>query len=755
MPKKHKKPMKKAKPRPAPAKSRRPAAPAKPLAKRSGAVARGPEPKAKLKPSAPPPKPAAKGKARKAPLPKAKSLVKTSAHQLKASSSKIKPSAFQPKPLAKAKAKSISRAKVSASPPPRAKVSVSPPPKPKASVSPPPSAKVSVNPPLKPRATVSPPPKPKASPRATEHAPEPAPSAIAPQVAPVIRLRERGPRPSLNRDTWQSLEEAAERAQRSPLSDAQRAVIRAALEAKDSLLAIGDEIQAKLCYQLCAPLLSEPTVVLSPVPADLQAQYEALSAERKPVVCLLPELSGPERSAALARVLRSGSLLVLLSPEALSAPDVQKALAKSGVGLFVVEEAQCASELSHEIRPSYAALPNVLSALGRPPVMALARVATSAVLSDAAKRLALAEPVVARAPFVPANVQLVTRLARGEPRQASLIRLLEQLEPPGLVLCASPHDVDSVYATLRDARSTITAHRYHGGMTPSDRATELLNFTLPGARGVMVAVSAFAPGSGLLGLGEPAAQAALGFGRGTGKRDLRFVVHYQSPASLEQYLREIQHAGRDGQSATCVLFHESSHRSLHEVMLAQQRFKPAHLVELGRVLEAPALEARTVTLESLALATGQSRRTTDRLTALLADAGVVTKTGGWVRAAIGASELQNACRDLGAKLDALREQDARRLAAVSAFAESPHCKLLELSRYLGVAAEAPCGRCSACNGDQLAREPALAAPSRRAVVQEFSVRPAASVEPSSAPSLSAPLTAKLTDFGAVMPRVVH
>ncbi len=192
------------------------------------------------------------------------------------------------------------------------------------------------------------------------------------------------------------------------------------------------------------------------------------------------------------------------------------------------------------------------------------------------------------------NVQLVTKLSQGDGRQASLVRLVERLELPGLVFCATPHDVDSVYGALRGAG--IAAQRHHSGMTPSDRAAELLNFTLPGTRSVMVALSAFAPGSGLPGIGEP----LEGVGRGPGKRDLRFVVHYQSPASIEQYLREIQRAGADGKPAMCVLLHESSHRSLHEVMLAQQRFKAVHLAELGRALETPALEGRTVTLEALA-----------------------------------------------------------------------------------------------------------------------------------------------------------
>jgi ATP-dependent DNA helicase RecQ len=422
------------------------------------------------------------------------------------------------------------------------------------------------------------------------------PAHAAKPTATVIHMREPGPRPRVTQDAWRRIEEMAARAQAAGLSDAQRLAIRAALEAQDSVVLIPDEAQAVACYQLSAWLLGAPTVVLSPVLSELQAQSEALTARRNPVVCFLPEFSGPERSAALTRIARGGSLLVLLSPESLAAPDVQKALAKSGIALFVVEEAHCASDLSHEIRPSYSELGQTLRALGKPPVMALTRVATSQVLRDVASRLCLTNPVVVRAPAVPSNLRLVTRLARGEQRQAALVRMIERLEPPGLVFCAAPHDVDSVYSALRGGG--ITAHRYHGGMTPADRATELLTFTLPGSRGVMVAVSAFAPGSGLPGLGDQATSTALGFGRGAGKRDLRFVVHYQSPASIEQYLREIQRAGVDGSPATCVLFHESSHRSLHEVLLAQQRFRATHLAELGRALEAAALEGRTGRLQN-------------------------------------------------------------------------------------------------------------------------------------------------------------
>jgi len=558
------------------------------------------------------------------------------------------------------------------------------------------------------------------------------------------------PRTVLTSDTWRTIEALSTRLGRSALNDPQRVAIRAALEGHDSVVVFADDERALSCYQLPAFQLSQPTVVISPVPADLKAQHEVLSAHQLPSVCVSGELSGAERHAAIARIARGGALLVLLGPESANAPDIRQALAKSGVALLVVEEAHCASLASHEWRPSYSELAETRRAFGVPPVMAITRVATSVVRRDIRERLGLDAPVTIQSAPVRENVRLVTKLARGEGRQASLVRLVERLTLPGLVLCATPHDVDSVYSALRAAG--IAAHRHHNGMTASDRAAELLHFSLPGQRAVLVAVSAFAPGSGVPGIGDQA-DASTAFGRGPSKRDLRFVVHYQSPASIEQYLREIQRAGADGLPATCVLLHESSHRSLHEVMLAQQRFRATHLAELARALEAPALEGRTVSVEALALGTGQSRRTTDRLTALLADAGVVSRAGSSLRVLCTATELDEACRRLGAQLYALREQDARRLASMSAFAEASECKLSCLNQYLGEGASAECGRCSACDRELLAPSQEslpLQTSTRRAFVQEFSVQsltapPVSGVVTIGGEPAPRPLAAKLAD----------
>ncbi len=585
-----------------------------------------------------------------------------------------------------------------------------------------------------------------------------APKQTVPARSSQLRMRERSARSRVTLDTWRRVEEVARRLGRAPLSDEQRVAVRAALEGHDSLVVMPDDERAVTCYQLAALQLTDPTVVVSPIAAQLKAQHAGLNERHfgQNCVCLLPEQSAPERSALLSRIARGGSLLVLLTPEALREIDVQQALAKSSVALFVVEEAHCASDASHELRPSYTELASTLQRFDSPPVMAITRVAISEVRRDIRERLGLSAPVTVLAAPVRDNLQIVTKLARGEGRQASLVRLVERLELPGLVYCATPHDVDSVYAALGGAG--IAVHRHHSSMTPSERAAQLLDFSQPGQRSVLVALSAFSPSSGLPGIGEQ----VEGFGRGPVRRDLRFVVHYQSPASLEQYLREIERAGGDGKPALCVLLHESSHRSLHEVMLAQQRFKATHLAELGRALETPALEGRTISLEALALGTGQSRRTTDRLTALLADAGLVSRSSGSVRVLCSASELDEGCRRLGAQLYALRERDARRLASVSAFAESSECKFSCLNQYLGDGSSEPCARCNACVSELLAPSQESLVPqasTRRAVVQEFSLQPVTHSHSGVVPSGARPsaahtdggnsnsMTAKLTDFG--------
>ncbi len=550
------------------------------------------------------------------------------------------------------------------------------------------------------------------------------------------------PREAPNAAALQRIDDCARRLGIA-LPDAEfRRALGAVLGGGDALAFTADFSAVSLAAVATAEQIRQPTLLISPLASELRALGERLAGERLNVVRVNGSLAAGERSKALSRVEQGGSLLVLLAPGELRKHDLARACARAGVGLVIADEVHVLSSWTHELRPSLETLPEVLQQWGRPPLLALTRPVPIALRHDIADRLALRRPALAEVSPFRDNVVLSSFVARGEMRQARLLELLQRLPPPGVIYCALPHDVDAVYAGLCAMR--LTAHRHHAGLPPAERAQELEAWRAAGRRGIMVTTSGFATPSGALGLGEDEDPTAASFGRGLARRDVRFVIHYQAPPSLEQYVREIALAGADGERADAVLLYESAHRSLNDALLAQQRFRAQHVEALARALEAAALENRPLTIEALALTSGQSRRTTDRLASLAADAGAIEKVAGWVRPTLAAGELAGVCRKLASRLSDLRAQDARRLDAVGEYAEAPGCRSAALSRYFGLD-QGRCGRCSFCAPVASDARPAdFSGQVRRPAVQQFSVSPAQVATHSE--RQAAPLTAKLADF---------
>src|SRR5690606_37727935 len=198
-------------------------------------------------------------------------------------------------------------------------------------------------------------------------------------------------------------------------------------------------------------------------------------------------------------------------------------------------------------------------------------------------------------------------------------------------------------------RHRIPAVRYHGKLPKAERDAAQARFMTPRKRLVMVATSAF--------------------GMGIDKPDIRYIVHYQAPGSLEQYVQEAGRAGRDGKPASCELLFDPEDLEIQRFLLRKSRPSPGQLLAVADALRAYADEGRSPTAEELAVSAGVPQTVARSMAAELEALGlVVLDEGGLVRVTVSAHALDSGARDLAARLDTLARQDEKRLQAVAAYA---------------------------------------------------------------------------------------
>jgi len=451
--------------------------------------------------------------------------------------------------------------------------------------------------------------------------------------------------------------------------------------------------------------LRRPSLLVSASLVTLLREKLRLSALGLPVLLLQPSEGRLPRGDVEA-LLGPGPLLVLVSSEALFHDEVLSALERASLATVAVDGAELASERGHEHRPSFARLPELLQRFGKASLFALARPVPSAVRREAQQRLGLADACVVEAPLVEPHVLLDARAVRGERRNTTLLEVLAELPRPGVILCATPHEVDAVYAVIGSERGVVC--RVHAGMPVAERAHMLARFNAESAPALLVTTSALGPDAGLPGLGEGAtSEARTGFGLGGVRSDLAFVLHHHAPASLEQYARELGGLGAGGAEAIALLFYDSSHRSMNQAILEQQRLPAAKVEPFARALEAALGLGKPLKLEALALQTGLSRRTCERLIALFVDAGLVRRSAAGLSLLKAGDALQSASAGLATALEALTRADSSRLGAVERYAEANECKRRILAQRFGTTLEAACGRCVSCRARGTAQRQAV------------------------------------------------
>ncbi|MBN1888122.1 MAG: RecQ family ATP-dependent DNA helicase, partial [Thermoflexales bacterium] len=362
--------------------------------------------------------------------------------------------------------------------------------------------------------------------------PRPAPSAKErPAVEPAARPSQA---PTLTSTERQRLEEALHRHfPHNTFRPGQAEVIAAALRHESVLAVMPTGAGKSLCYQLAALLLPGTTLVISPLIALMKDQVDGLPpAIASQATTLNYMLDGAEIDARLARAAAGGYKLLYAAPERLRQQPFLHALKRAGISLLVVDEAHCVSLWGHDFRPDYLFIAKAWEELGRPPILATTATATPRVRDDI--QAALGQVRLAVTEVDRPNLHLeARRFSSGEEKAQALVALCREIEGSGIVYATARAKCEELAALLR--RSGVEATHYHAGLDDRNAAQDQF---MSGQARVVVAT--------------------IAFGMGIDKADVRFIIHYNPPKTLENYYQEAGRAGRDGLPSRCILFYASS-----------------------------------------------------------------------------------------------------------------------------------------------------------------------------------------------------
>jgi len=315
----------------------------------------------------------------------------------------------------------------------------------------------------------------------------------------------------------------------------QREAVEAALAGRDSLIVMPTGGGKSLCYQLPGLASEDLTIVVSPLIALMNDQWQRLTRAGHPVAMVTSAMEWEDVRRALAQVRGGAARIVYCSPERFASDVFLEAIGQRRIDLLAVDEAHCVSEWGHDFRPDYLRLPQIAERLGRPTVMACTATATETVAREIATRFGMRDPLQVRSGFDRPNLSFDVVRLEGTGSKARRLALLEAgLADPGsrpaIVYCGTRKDTDELAGLLGEAG--LRAVPYHAGMESEDRTVAQRRF-MEGEVEVVVATNAF--------------------GMGVDKADVRSVWHVAIPTSLEAYYQEAGRAGRDGRPARAVL----------------------------------------------------------------------------------------------------------------------------------------------------------------------------------------------------------
>jgi ATP-dependent DNA helicase RecQ len=330
----------------------------------------------------------------------------------------------------------------------------------------------------------------------------------------------------------------------------QEEIINAVCNQQDVLAVMPTGGGKSLCYQLPALLKPGLAVVVSPLIALMQDQVESLQNNGIAATFLNSTITAEEARSRIQSIFQGQIKLLYLAPEKLTSPSCKNLLQsihqKQNLSLFAIDEAHCISEWGHDFRPEYRQLQTLRSLFPQVPMIALTATATKQVRNDIIHQLTLKQPKIQITSFDRPNLYYEV-----QPKQRQhynqLFKFLRHQNGSGIIYCLSRRRVEEVAFRLK--KDGISALPYHAGMSDRTRSDYQTRFLRDDVQ-IMVAT--------------------IAFGMGIDKPDIRFVVHYDLPRNLENYYQEAGRAGRDNESAQCLLLFGAQDIRTIEYLISQK-----------------------------------------------------------------------------------------------------------------------------------------------------------------------------------------
>ena len=341
----------------------------------------------------------------------------------------------------------------------------------------------------------------------------------------------------------------------------QEKIIRNLLEGKDTFVLMPTGGGKSLCFQLPALVMPGTAIVISPLIALMKNQVDVIRGfveERNGVAHFLnSSLNRAQIQTVREDVLSGVTKLLYVAPESLTKEENVELLREVNISFYAVDEAHCISEWGHDFRPEYRRIRDMIQTIGRAPIIALTATATPKVQNDIQKNLGIQDATVFKSSFNRPNLYYEVR-DKVDPDKDMIRYIKQRSGKSGIIYCLSRKKVEEIAALLEI--NGIRALPYHAGLDAKTRAENQDRFLMEDVDVIV---------------------ATIAFGMGIDKPDVRFVIHYDIPKSIEGYYQETGRAGRDGQNAECVTYY--SYKDIRKLEKFMQG-KPVSEQEIGRQL---------------------------------------------------------------------------------------------------------------------------------------------------------------------------